>query len=674
MSETKIDRRGIPDAYRDVTSWPTVDTQSLSEKSRAQFLKNEKAVIAYVAQPELTLAAVSRQTGVERNQIRRLVARCLSLHEDGRLYGFRGLIPQKRTKRYARSKQLDAPDKPSQNGWAGAFTALLRQYSPLDDYINRKLKQSFGKGDPVSDRTMNISLLHRQFLGQCKKLGIREDEYPFCQEYMARRSLHNYVRYLEATRPSQVAKRSGKNLSPLWTDEESLRIAASAPLDIVEIDGHKLDLRLSVSFTDQIGMETTVEIVRIWILVVLDVASRAVLGYHLALSPEYSRQDVIEALKNALIPHQRKKLTIPELKYSDLGGFPNQVFPELAYACWEIIRMDNAAAHLSDDTIRVMERFIGCWPEYGPPRTPNDRPGIESFFNMLAKHFAHRIPGTTGSQPSDAIKKLSDPKGDVKLLMTLDELEELMDVWISNLNGQAHSSLNGRTPLQYIRHSIERKRVHVRQLAERHRNSLYLMGEAKRVRISGRSKDGRRPCVYFANVKYSSEVLSSTHTLVGKHLNIFYNSNDIRHIYAYFEDGSELGVLTAARPWCFTPHTLKMRTEIFKLVRQGKLTVSSEDDLVEVYLSHKRLRVKGNKRAALDYAKSAKIAEKPVVIEDTNRSSPAELVFSPPRNQTKIDTLSYKTQESTSSNAGDESMPRAPKPKQLSIKKPIFVR
>jgi len=671
MTEIPIDRKRIPDPYRDVSSWPSVDYQSLSEERKRQYLNNERAVIAYIAEPERSLAAISRDTGIERSQIRKLVARCLSRHQDGRLYGFRGLIPQKRTKRYTRSKQIDAPETPSKNGWAGAFQSLLQQYPVLDEFIKRKLRHSLGKGNTLSDKTMNISLVHRQFLDQCKKLDIGAEQYPFCQEYRARRALHSYIKYLETTLPAQIAKRNGKQLSPLWSDEESLRHTASVPYDIVEIDGHKLDLRLSVTFTDQIGIETTVEVVRIWILVVLDVASRAVLGYHLALSPEYSRQDVIEALKNALVPHQRRKLTIPELKYAESGGFPSEIFPELAYACWEIIRLDNAAAHLSEDTIRVMERFIGCWPEYGPPRSPNDRPGIESFFNMLARHFAHRVPGTTGSHPNDLIKKLSDIKGDVRLLMRLDELEELIDVWISNLNGQPHTSLNGRTPLEYIRHSLDRNRISIRHLAVRHQKSLYLMGEAKRVRISGKSKDGRRPCVYFSNVKYSNEILSSSHMLVGKYLNIYYNSNDIRHIYAYLEDGSELGVLTASRPWCFTPHTIKMRSEIFKLKRLGQLRISDEEDPIEVYLSHKRQRAKSSKRAALDYAKSAKIADARAIMPE--QLSPESVIFAP--------SLSKKTSSTSSSpiegkvpSMNDDKSTNAPKPKQLSIKKPMFVR
>ena len=72
--------------------------------------------------------------------------------------------------------------------------------------------------------------------------------------------------------------------------------AAQQALDVVEFDGHRLDVRLKVVVRDPLGFEQEFEIDRLWLLVILDICTRAVLGYHLVLEREYSRYDVIKTI------------------------------------------------------------------------------------------------------------------------------------------------------------------------------------------------------------------------------------------------------------------------------------------------------------------------------------------------------------------------------------------
>lgn len=60
--------------------------------------------------------------------------------------------------------------------------------------------------------------------------------------------------------------------------------ARSASLRSGRIDGHKIDLRVTLRITDPLRFQHLVELTRIWILVVLGIASRAVNGCKLALS------------------------------------------------------------------------------------------------------------------------------------------------------------------------------------------------------------------------------------------------------------------------------------------------------------------------------------------------------------------------------------------------------
>jgi hypothetical protein len=111
---------------------------------------------------------------------------------------------------------------------------------------------------------------------------------------------------------------------------------------------------------DPLGQEQSFEIERVWLLLILDVYSRAALGYHVCLGAEYSRYDVIRTIENALAPHRRMAFTLAGLGYGSQGGFPSMKFPELAYATWQSIKLDNAKANLAQDTLHALCEFIGC--------------------------------------------------------------------------------------------------------------------------------------------------------------------------------------------------------------------------------------------------------------------------------------------------------------------------
>ena len=134
---------------------------------------------------------------------------------------------------------------------------------------------------------------------------------------------------------------------------------------------------------------------------IIDVCTRAVLGYHLVLSREYSRYDVIKTIERALAPHQPRAFTLSDVGYGAAGGFPSGKLPELGYAIWERMRLDNARANLSGETITALCEFIGCAADAGPPHQPDDRPYVERFFGSVASTLSSRLPGYTGSSPQD---------------------------------------------------------------------------------------------------------------------------------------------------------------------------------------------------------------------------------------------------------------------------------
>ena len=92
--------------------------------------------------------------------------------------------------------------------------------------------------------------------------------------------------------------------------------AASRPYQVVEFDGHRLDIRLKVVTLDPLGFEHEFEIDRACLLVIFDVCTRAMTG------KEYSRYDVIKTIEKALEPHRERSFTIAGPTYWPQDGFP----------------------------------------------------------------------------------------------------------------------------------------------------------------------------------------------------------------------------------------------------------------------------------------------------------------------------------------------------------------
>lgn len=598
-------RETIPDHLRDATTWPSVDPSALTDTERAVFHARQQAILFFLNEPGMPLRAIHQRTGVDPKTIHRVIERCLSKHADGQIFGFRGAIPYTRLKAYERVQGINNAAAAQGVGLSGAFGHLLERYPALQQFL---LKQAKIRHKPINgvarEVRKSIKRIHKRFLDECRKAGIKSHEYPLNQSMAGLRSLAEYFRrYDERTFESAVRSRSAMRASLSAPENMEQAPPATRAFEVVEFDGHKIDLRISLRITDPHGFQDLVELTKIWILVLIDIASRAVIGYRLALSQEYNKDDVAAAFQAALVPFRPRQYKIPGLSIREGGGFPSSVFPQTQYACWEWLRFDGAKAHLSADTIARLIHIVGCWPDNGPAREPDKRPFIERFFSLIAENFAHCLPGTTGSDPTSIERALSDPKGDLSLLVELEELEDMIEVALADYNGQVHGTVN-RTPLEAMGQLLARDKGYLRTLPAVVRQNLCLLQEAKVKTIHGSLKQRVRPHINFLNVKYTSKILSSSPALIGKKLRIYYDVRDIRTVKAFFEDGAELGMLTAAAPWCYTPHSVRVRREICRLVRLGKLKYREGDDPIEAWEKMKRGNARKDKRAATALAKA----------------------------------------------------------------------
>ncbi len=617
FGQTQFDRNSIPEILSDFEQLPTVDESAFAHRLdiKEAYRSNLEAYRLFVVEKNVSLRQIETLTGVDPKQLYRLFQRVISKASDGRIEGLRGLIPFKHLKVYVREVKVKATSVLFSKNASGAMGQLLRRFPALESWLRKKVKERNRPLRPGEIREVRKSVrsLHAEFLKKCIELGVERDEYPFNQDLQGFRSIQQLVKRITLEQKGSHPRAS--DAPPVVAKQPDMEFdswpVGDVPFKLVQFDGHKIDVRLTLLVDDPFGMQTVIELHRIWILVVTDVSSRCILGYHLALGLEYNKDDVAEAIQAAIVPHRRMNLTIPGLQIKEEGGFPNEVMPELEYHRFGWFHYDTAKSHIAHDSLERLADVLGCWTMSGRLGEPDDRAIIERFFGLLEEHF-HQLPGTTGSSPTDPVRKLGNVGSDISRLIRLDQLSQLVEVFIANLNGEVKSSLGGRTALEAMRYQISKPEFLLQTLPVSRRHQLFLLKEATIKFVRGKTQ----PHVNFENVRYTSDLLSSRPELVGSPLRIYFIARDLRTIHAFFDDGSELGILVASRQWRKTPHSLRLRQEIFRLIRQGRLRLSGTDDPIEVYVREKRREASTNKRAANSVAKvragisAAAVAEK----------------------------------------------------------------
>lgn len=194
-------------------------------------------------------------------------------------------------------------------------------------------------------------------------------------------------------------------------------------LEIVEIDHTPVDLMV----TD----ESRVAIGRPTLTVVLDRASRCVLGYHLSLAG-HGTYAVFSALRHAMLP----KTYLSKL-YAEL---------ELDWPCFgwpERILVDNGR-EFHAESVRDAMANLSVLVEFAGSRDPNDKPFVERFLRTFNYTFIHKLPGTTLSNVHQRIGF----KAEKEACLTLAELDQMIHVWICNVyHRKPHRGLDGQAPI-----------------------------------------------------------------------------------------------------------------------------------------------------------------------------------------------------------------------------------
>lgn len=601
MDQTTItfSRDALPPEIRDVTLWPSVDPSALNKKNKQIYENRERAIKLYLN--GVAHKTISQETGISRSQTSKLIKKCLLVHSDGKIFGFRGLLPFNRQKKYIRTAGISKMHRNS--GFSGSLNKLFSQYPSIKEKVDDVFLKRARAGQ-IHESRIPVKALHKIFIDACRKAGIGPDQYPFRTEYQGLRGLGYYLKKLfnlhfkEAVQARYGAD-TAKTLNSVGSGEAKEEI--TRPYQRVEFDGHRLDLFMVVEIPTIHGDANFEVIDRVWLLTVIDSFSRAILGYFVSMGEEYSQHDVLQTFKRAITPWKPKSFAITGLSYKKGAGFPSGCIEQFSWARWNEIAYDNAKANLADATKQTLKDTIRCQINAGPIKTPERRGILERWHHTLEENGFHRLPSTTGYDQFD--KRRVNPEEAAKQhRIKFDHVLELLEVLIANYNATPHSGIGYKTPLEMLTYYAGQDYALINRIDPSDRMMINRLDYRISVTVKGKVEEGRRPYIQFLDVRYRNDVLTSSPHLIGQKLSCFVNTEDLRTIVAYLPDGSELGVLVANGKWGVTPHTLKMRKAITALKKRKIIDYLETDDPVMVFMKYLQVNAPSSKKLSKQFA------------------------------------------------------------------------
>lgn len=414
-------------------------------------------------------------------------------------------------------------------GRRGRRDGDLALAAEVDEVIQAAIDEMF-----LTRQRVRVSDLVTEIRRRCWTLGLPRPSRKTIQKRIDQRT------------PKEVlAKRAGRKAARDRLAPVTGSLDAPWPLALVQIDHTLVDVIAVDSVTRQ-------PIQRPWLTLAIDVHSRCVAGFHLALEPP-SATSVALCLAHAALP-KAGWLLAREI----VGEWPVEGAPER-------LHLDNAREFHSEALKRGCEQY-GIAVDYRPVRTPHYGGHIERLIGtMMGK--VHLLPGTTFSD----VRARGDWNAEGTAAMTLAEIER----WLAHaIVGVYHRDLHrgiGTTPLAAWERGL------VGDDTNPGRGTPVAVTDQRRFLIDFLPLERRlvrREGVFLHSISYWSDVL---HTWVGgrERMIVRYDPRDLSRVHLLGPDGRyyDLSYRDLRRPpislW---EHRLALR----RLREEGKAAIDEE--------------------------------------------------------------------------------------------------
>jgi putative transposase len=338
-----------------------------------------------------------------------------------------------------------------------------------------------------------LSDLLKEVERECRRKGLRVPNY---------RTIKRRVDAIDAR--ESVRKRSGlKAANDRFRPTSVLSTADLLPLERVQIDHTLVDVVI-VDEGDRLPIG------RPWLTLVIDVASRAVLGFSVSLD-EPSTASVALALVQAVLP---KDLWLADREL------------EVPWPMWglpELLQLDNAPEFHSRALVRGAQEY-GVRIDYRPPASPHFGGHIERLIGTTMGA-VHVLPGTTFSN----IAEKGDYPSEKTAALTLVELERWLALQIAGVYHQSVHSTISKPPASAWFDGLARRRQAPRKPEDAQTFFLDFLPEEWRLI--------RRDGIRMFNIHYWDNVLSPLAGRSSKRVLIKYDPRNLSRVFYQDDSG-----------------------------------------------------------------------------------------------------------------------------------------
>lgn len=539
--------------WRDTVVWPVPAEKAVKKQFLAAYESRKRAIEQYMRGD--SMKEIKEAEGVKGKELYQMLEACASLDIDEQIAGFRALVPYARRKLYVRSSAPSEDVLAAGKGASGLFAQLVAKHKPLRALLDEQAEK-YSKVDP--ERRLPIAKLHASFLNELVKLQ-GETGYPFTLQNRGREGFRQALH-------ARISKLRGKLHGSLRDSiERAFRPQVDSRYRRIQIDAHRLDSFIPVRFVGRKGRFKTRSL-RPWLIAAVEVDSGACLGFALSVGKEINHLDVLRCLYAVMKPWKRRtEFLVPGLveAYKTGAGMPS-MFASCAGRYSATVSLDNALAHHADRIRDVVLKKLQAVLVLGLPGEPRTRTEIEQLFNTLThRNIQHLIGGVRpdmSNRERAAAMTAAEEGG-----MTIEQMEEYLEVVICNYNAHPASAHYGKSPLQFLREESEYalRRIDVSASASwRHLLKIELS-----VRVT--TRDGHPPHIHYLKVEYTNDLLRAADMLVGKDIVITVDLTDLRTVEAQAPSGISLGTLFARGPWATFAHDERLRKRLNREIEDG---------------------------------------------------------------------------------------------------------
>ncbi len=556
----------------ELSTWYKPKESDLAESVRPRF-REACAALTVVLTGDMSITRAADEHRLCHKRLRAMVTRAPQLAHDGQPYGFRVCVPWGT---YQRGKQEGDAEMPRLGG-PHAMSQFLAARPEIAIWIDE-----FRKPLPPGRPPKAFDRLHAKIVAELKRLDLR-DFYPLNQKDQGRRALLRFIRQRRIDH-ADVGNLDTNGAPPSTLSE----IFQGSLFARTEIDGHRIDIEAVLGVALPNGGFVKRQITTMWILVEIEVKSRAIVGWFLRVGRAYNNLDLASCVTKSLQPWKRRELTIPGLEYAPGAGLPSGSLG--AHSSWRsrLLALDNAKAHSALDFEQAFCRARGGILFYGRSHEPRSRPIVEQFFSRLERGALRDLPG--GFEPA---KRLGENKIRISNFspndypIQLHAFEELLDVLVANHNATPHTALGDLSPLQYLQMQGPKAFAFMPEAAEEDAGD---MGSVLvPLTVHGNRSEGVMPHVNYMYVRYRSPDLDNKWELVGRKILARVHRHDLRSFVLMRTATTPLCAVRAAAPWNRTTHDETTRAMIMQWskLRTG-FSIVGVDCAIAAYVAYLR--------------------------------------------------------------------------------------